>query len=94
MLRHCTVCGCVQRRVTCNVCGSDDLCCVLHCVLLRATKGRDKKSIDGMAENQRVLALNRHGFSEGYFRVNSVSGNVNPCAQVPAVSRKCAHGFP
>ena len=49
----------------CNVCGSDDLCCVLLC----ATKGRDKKSIDGMAENQRVSALHRPGFSEGHFRV-------------------------
>ena len=39
------------------------------CLLLCATKGRDKKSIDGMAENQRVLVLNRHGFSEGHFRV-------------------------
>ena len=38
-----------------DVCGSDGLCCVLHCVLLCATKGRDEKSMDGMAENQRVL---------------------------------------
>ena len=57
----------LRSRVPCNVCGSDDLCCVLHCVLLCATKGRDKKSIDGMTENQHVLALNRHGFSEGHF---------------------------
>ena len=41
----------------------------LASVLLCATKGRDKKSIDGMAENQLVLTLNRHGFSEGHFRV-------------------------
>ena len=59
----------LKGRVPCNVCGSDGLCCVLHCVLLCAMKDRDKKSIDGMAENQRVLALNRHDFSEGHFRV-------------------------
>ena len=60
----------LRSRVSCNVCGSDELCCVLHCVLMLCeTKGRDKKLIDGMAENQRVLALNRHGFPEGHFRV-------------------------
>ena len=59
----------LRSRVPCNVCGSDNLCCFLYCVLLCATKGRDKKSIDGMAENQRVLALNRLDFSEGHFRV-------------------------
>ena len=61
----------LRSCVPCHVCGSDDLCCVLHSVLLCATKGRDKKSIDGMAENQRVLALNHLilCFSEGHFRV-------------------------
>ena len=56
---------------------------------------RDKKSIDGMAKNQCVLALNRHAwfFLKVTFVCNGVSGNVNPCAQVPAVSRKCADGF-
>ena len=39
------------------------------CAVLCATKGRDQKSIDGMVENHCVLALNRHGFSEGHFRV-------------------------
>ena len=61
----------LRSRLLCNVCGSDDFYCVLvlHSVLLCEMKDRDKKSIDGMAENQHVLALNRHGFSEGHFRV-------------------------
>ena len=34
---------CILRgRVPCNVCGSDGLCCILHCVLMCATKGRDR----------------------------------------------------
>ena len=47
----------LRSRVPCNVCGSDGLCCVLHCVLISATKGRDKKSIDGMAENQLLFSM-------------------------------------
>ena len=32
-------------------------------------------------------------FLKVIFVCNGVSSNVNPCAQVPAVSRKCAHSF-
>ena len=45
------------------------MCRLALCVVVRNEGYRDKKSIDGMAENQRVLALNPHGFSEGHFRV-------------------------
>ena len=47
----------LRSHVPCNVCRSDDLCCVMHYVLLCALKGRDKKSIDGMAENQLLFSM-------------------------------------
>ena len=71
----------LRGRVPCNVCGSDDLCYVLHCVLLCATKGRDRnRSMEwqritsffdtSFAGSNESMALNHHGFSEGHFRAH------------------------
>ena len=74
-------------------------------MLLCETKGRDKKSIDGMAENQLLFLLlllpvpmsQWLSITMVFLKVtvvcNSVSGNGNACAQVPP-SAENAHSLP
>ena len=95
----------LRGRVSCDVCGSDGLCCVLHYVLLCATKGRDKKSIDGIAENQLLFSIlllpvpmsqwlsTAMIFLKIIFVCNGVSGNGNACAQVPPSAENAHHSF-